>query len=105
MSITHRRGRLYQAKKRPLLYFHDRRIIRNFLPRALTDPDFKCQELTALRLEALDKIQEITSEDQITLDLQPGDMIYLNNFAVIRYIDEKLLKTMKLILGTLWGCG
>ena len=77
-----------QPDERPILYYHNGRVIFSFstppltglrdLPRSSGLPKPSPEQL-----EALDVVQAIAEENQLVLDLQPGDLTFINNFGVL----------------------
>jgi hypothetical protein len=82
------RGRLFDCNKRPLLFYHGGRIILNFAREPLIGLDnVKRTEgfpvLSGEQREALDLIESLARESQLILDIQPGDLTFINNHALL----------------------
>ncbi|KAK4223616.1 hypothetical protein QBC38DRAFT_44638 [Podospora fimiseda] len=82
------RGSFFPCSTRPLLFFQDGHVIINFsrepllglngVPRASGLPS-----LTQEQKEALDVVEQIAKENQIILHAEPGDLLFINNHAVL----------------------
>ena len=82
------RSRLSEPRVRPLLYNHGGHIFLNFsryplegsqeLARAADLP-----HLSSQHREALNLIEKIAGKNQVSLRMQPGDLTFLNNFAML----------------------
>ena len=82
------RGKFLPSSTRPLLYHHDSRILMNFarepllglkgVPRASG-----LAPLTEEQRRALDVVEEIAKRNQIVLEAERGDMLFINNHAVL----------------------
>lgn len=73
---------------RPLLYYHDGRIILNFAREPLLGLNgirraAGIPSLTEEQRRVLDVIEEIAKRNQIVLEAQRGDMLFINNHAVL----------------------
>ena len=82
------RGRLFDCNKRPLLFYHGGHIILNFAREPLIGLDnVKRTEgfpvLSGEQREALDLIESLARESQLILDIQPGDLTFINNHALL----------------------
>jgi hypothetical protein len=82
------RSKLLQPMTRPLLYLQDDRIILNFsreplLGLAGVSRPKGLPELTPIQKAALDIIEQIAQESQITIEAEPGDFLFINNHAVL----------------------
>ena len=73
---------------RPLLYYHDNRIMMNFVRDPLIGlswitrtPDLP--RLTPVQVEALDVVQVIAETNHLALNMQPGDLTFVNNFGCL----------------------
>ncbi|EFY90887.1 TfdA family oxidoreductase, putative [Metarhizium acridum CQMa 102] len=73
---------------RPVLFYHDRRIISNFGRAALLGsashvrPD-RLPKLNSIQIEALDAIEKIARATQLEITTQAGDIHFINNLAVL----------------------
>ncbi|KIE03225.1 TfdA family Taurine catabolism dioxygenase TauD, partial [Metarhizium majus ARSEF 297] len=73
---------------RPVLFYHDRRIISNFGRAALLGsashvrPD-RLPKLNSIQIEALDAIERIAQATQLEITTQAGDIHFINNLAVL----------------------
>lgn len=82
------RGRLLESSQRPLLFYHGGRILLNFAREPLIGIDGVARAdglpgLTQKQKEALDLVEAIAKESQLVLDLQPGDLTFINNFSIL----------------------
>lgn len=82
------RGRLFDCNKRPLLFYHGGRVILNFAREPLIGLDNieRTEGFPALseeQREALDLIESLARESQLTLNIQPGDLTFINNHALL----------------------
>lgn len=82
------RGRLFDCNTRPLLFYHGGRIILNFAREPLIGlNNVKRTEgfpvLSGEQREALDLIESLARESQLILDIQPGDLTFINNHALL----------------------
>lgn len=82
------RGRFLPSNMRPLLYYHDGRIILNFAREPLLGLNgirraAGIPSLTEEQRRVLDVIEEIAKRNQIVLEAQRGDMLFINNHAVL----------------------
>lgn len=60
----------------------------NFVPQSLvglpnTARDTELPPLSPLQIEALDAVQRISEKHQVALSFQPGDMTFINNWAIL----------------------
>jgi hypothetical protein len=83
-----RRGRLAQAEKRPLLYYHDGHLILNFVSAPLIgvpgiDRSNGLPKLSSIQLEALQVVQSIAVKHQLVLQMRPGDLTFVNNLSIV----------------------
>ncbi|KAL1890927.1 hypothetical protein Sste5346_007924 [Sporothrix stenoceras] len=77
----------------PLLAFEDNRLLFSFDPSRLgAHPAMKTgrssratqvPELTPAQVEALSIVSAIAERNNVTLDTQPGDLVFINNWAVL----------------------
>ena len=88
LIITSRRNRIAEPRIRPLLYYHGGRILFNCSRYSLEGSkeliraaDLPC--VSEVQREALDVIQSIAERHQVTLHMQPGDLTFINNFAML----------------------
>ncbi|KAK3312017.1 hypothetical protein B0H66DRAFT_486618 [Apodospora peruviana] len=82
------RGRLFECSTRPLLYYHGGRILLNFAREPLLGlagvrRTAGLATLTPEQRLALDLVEEIAKDSQVVVDAEPGDMIFINNHAVL----------------------
>jgi len=82
------RGKFLPSSTRPLLYHHDGRIIMNFAREPLLGLDgvrraAGLATLTDEQRRALDVVEEIARRNQIALEAEPGDMLFINNHGVL----------------------
>lgn len=82
------RGKLLPSSTRPLLYHHAGRVLLNFAREPLLGLDGvrRAAGLPALddaQRRALDVVEEIAKRSQIVLDARPGDVLFVNNHAVL----------------------
>ncbi|KAL2146815.1 hypothetical protein VTI28DRAFT_2296 [Corynascus sepedonium] len=82
------RGKFLPSNTRPLLYHHDGRIIMNFAREPLLGLSgvrraAGVAPVTDEQRRALDVIEEIAKRNQIVLEAQPGDMLFINNHGVL----------------------
>lgn len=82
------RGKFFDCSVRPLLFYHGGRIIMNFAREPLLGLDgigraAGLPALTPAQREALDVVEQIATESQIMLDAEQGDMLFINNHAVL----------------------
>ena len=82
------RGRLAEPRIRPLLYYHEGHIILNFLryPLEGSGNGTRAKDLPHLsekQRELLDLVQSIAARHQVQLHMQPGDLTFINNFAML----------------------
>lgn len=82
------RGKFFDCSTRPLLYNHDGRIILNYAREPLLGLNGvrRTPGLEALSSEqhrALDVLEEIATRNQVAVDAQPGDMLFINNHVVL----------------------
>ncbi len=78
--------------QRPLLYYHEGRILVNFVRDPLVGVDWlpRPQGLpraTPRQLEAINAVQALATKHQCVLNMQRGDLIFLNNFFVLHARD------------------
>jgi hypothetical protein len=82
------RSNLFESVTRPLLYLHDGRVILNFSQEPLLGlsgvrrPE-GLPDLTHLQKDALNFIEKMAQESRIALDAEPGDLLFINNHAVL----------------------
>lgn len=82
------RGKFLPSNTRPLLYHHDGRIMMNFAREPLLGLDgvrraAGLATLTDEQRRALDAVEEIARRNQIALEAEPGDMLFINNHGVL----------------------
>ncbi|KAK4214199.1 hypothetical protein QBC37DRAFT_157955 [Rhypophila decipiens] len=82
------RGRFFESSTRPLLYYHGGRILLNFAREPLLGLSGvrRARGLSTLsdeQREALDLVEEIARDNQVVVEAEPGDMIFLNNHAIL----------------------
>lgn len=77
------------AIPRPLFYLQNGRLITSFSRYSLlgrsgipiSEPGSRT--CTPAQVEVLDKLEALARENQLELDLKPGDMLFLNNLAIV----------------------
>ncbi|KAH6621609.1 hypothetical protein B0J18DRAFT_445394 [Chaetomium sp. MPI-SDFR-AT-0129] len=82
------RGKFLPSSTRPLLHHHDDRIILNFAREPLLGLDgvrraAGLAPLTDNQRHALDTVEALARENQIVLEAQRGDMLFINNHGVL----------------------
>ena len=82
------RGNFFPCSTRPLLYYCDGRVIMNFAREPLLGLNGVARApnlptLTQDQREALDAVEEIAKENQIVLQAECGDLLFINNHAVL----------------------
>ncbi|KAL2185634.1 hypothetical protein L209DRAFT_766348 [Thermothelomyces heterothallicus CBS 203.75] len=82
------RGRFLPSNTRPILFYHDGRIILNFAREPLLGLNgvrraAGVASLTEEQRRALEVIEEIAERNQVVLEAQPGDMLFINNHGVL----------------------
>jgi len=82
------RGRFQEPGARSLFFFEDGHVIMNFVRYLLTGlPKVPRSEhlpaCTPKQVEALDAIEILAQKHQLVLDMQPGDLTFLNNWAIL----------------------
>jgi len=82
------RGRILPTTTRPLIHYHDGRIILNFLRQPLIGLETlprpkKFPQISPKQLEALDAIESVARKHQLAMNLQPGDLTFINNFGIL----------------------
>ncbi|KAI1326690.1 Clavaminate synthase-like protein [Xylariaceae sp. FL0255] len=82
------RGVLTPPGFRPLLYYHDGRIMMNFFRASLTGlkdlpRSDNMPHLTPTQKEALDSIQAVAQRHQRSLRMLPGDLTFVNNLGLL----------------------
>ncbi|MCJ1351315.1 MAG: hypothetical protein MMC33_001299 [Icmadophila ericetorum] len=91
------RGRLAEPRIRPLLYYHEGHMILNFsrYPLEGCGDGTRATDLptmSELQRELLDLVESIAERHQINLQMQPGDLTFINNFAMLHsresFIDD-----------------
>ncbi|RCI14707.1 hypothetical protein L249_6868 [Ophiocordyceps polyrhachis-furcata BCC 54312] len=79
---------LPQFQCRPVIFYHDGRLITSFGRAALQGsashprPD-RLPGLTRLQIEALDMVEETAKATQLEMATQPGDIHFINNLALL----------------------
>ncbi|KAK0647044.1 hypothetical protein B0T16DRAFT_458908 [Cercophora newfieldiana] len=81
-------GRLTYPHPRPLLFYREGRAICNFFPAAFVgNPDTPrpshLPPISAQQHEALAMVQKIAERHQLAVDMEPGSLTFINNFAVL----------------------
>ena len=93
MSWNHRNDPDLKNECRASLYFHDGKVILNFsaaLIKAharLLINENKCL-LTEAQLDALEAVFETASKHYLKINMQPGDLQFVNNFAILHAREE-----------------
>lgn len=82
------RGGLFECNTRSLLYYHGEKIILNFAREPLLGLDHVARtenlgEISSSQREALDLIETLARESQLTLATEPGDLTFINNHALL----------------------
>ncbi|KAK0739985.1 hypothetical protein B0T18DRAFT_331684 [Schizothecium vesticola] len=82
------RGRFFESSTRPLLFFHGGRIMMNLAREPLLGLEGVTRAaglpvLSPAQREALDLVERVATENQITLDAERGDMLFINNHAIL----------------------
>jgi alpha-ketoglutarate-dependent taurine dioxygenase len=82
------RGKFLPSNTRPLLYHHANRIIMNFAREPLLGLDGVARHpslpsLTDEQRRALDVVEEIARRNQVVLEAQRGDLLFVNNHGVL----------------------
>jgi hypothetical protein len=82
------RGKLFECSTRPLLFYHGGRILFNFAREPLLGLNgvrrtAGLRILTPLQCEALDFVEQLARDGQVSLDADPGDMLFINNHGVL----------------------
>lgn len=82
------RGKFLPSSTRPLLYHHDGHMMMNFAREPLLGLDgvrraAGLATLTDEQRRALDVVEEIARRNQIALEAEPGDMLFINNHGVL----------------------
>jgi hypothetical protein len=82
------RSKLFEANTRPLLFYHGGKVLLNFSREPLIGLQGVRRKaglatLTPQQREALDLVEQIAVESQIVLEAKAGDMLFVNNHAVL----------------------
>jgi len=82
------RGDFIKSSTRPLLFHHDHRVLVNFAREPLlglagVERPESLPQLTTAQQEALDIVEELARQNQIMVDAEPGDMLFINNHAIL----------------------
>ncbi|KAK3989621.1 hypothetical protein QBC44DRAFT_82598 [Cladorrhinum sp. PSN332] len=82
------RGEFFPCSTRPLLYFQDGHVIMNLAREPLLGLNGVARApglpgLTQEQREALELVEQIAMENQIALHAEPGDLLFINNHAVL----------------------
>lgn len=82
------RGELFEPNSRALLYYHGGNIILNLAREPLlglkhVSRNKNLPELSTIQREALDLVETLAQEDQLTLATEPGDLTFINNHALL----------------------
>ncbi|KAK3114205.1 hypothetical protein LTR53_007705 [Teratosphaeriaceae sp. CCFEE 6253] len=72
-----------RPEKRPLIFFHEGRILFNFGRAQVTGEATSSLKMTPVQAEAMDVVQALAEKHQLTMPLRPGDLLFVNNFAVL----------------------
>ncbi|KAK3115809.1 hypothetical protein LTR53_004486 [Teratosphaeriaceae sp. CCFEE 6253] len=72
-----------RPEKRPLIFFHEGRILFNFGRAQVTGEATSSLKMTPAQAEAMDVVQALAEKYQLTMPLRPGDLLFVNNFAVL----------------------
>lgn len=88
LTRRHSRGKFFECSTRPLLFYHGGRIMMNFAREPLLGLDGirRPDGLGTLSQEqrrALNVLEEIAKCNQISLEAQPGDLLFINNHGVL----------------------
>ena len=82
------RSRLPETNQRQLLFYHGGKIILNFAREPLMGIEGVTRAdgppgLSEKQQEALDLVETLAKEHSVALNLQPGDLTFINNHAVV----------------------
>ncbi|KAK6338446.1 hypothetical protein TWF730_002506 [Orbilia blumenaviensis] len=82
------RSELLPTNTRPLLSYHDQRLILNFSREPLVGlkgvkRNPKLPVLNTKQKRALDLVESIASRNKVVLDLIPGDVLFINNLGIL----------------------
>jgi hypothetical protein len=82
------KGALFEAVLRPLLFYHGGKVILNFSPEPLfglndVPRSSGLASLTSAQHEAYTLVQSLAAADSLKLELQPGDLTFINNHAIL----------------------
>lgn len=77
------RGKLFPSCTRPLLFFHEDRVIFDFARRPLLGQCSQEARLTGVQTEALEAVEKFARKNQLYLDTKPGDLVFVNNHAIL----------------------
>jgi hypothetical protein len=86
------RGKFFDCSTRPLLYYHGGRIMMNYAREPLLGLNGirrtpGLETLSDEQHRALDVLEEIATRNQIVVDTQPGDLLFINNHGVLHSRD------------------
>ncbi|PVH77120.1 Clavaminate synthase-like protein, partial [Cadophora sp. DSE1049] len=86
------RGKFPDHRPRAVVFYHDGHLIMNYIryllvgfgsiPRSEELPD-----CTPIQVEALDYVETVAKKYRLILDMQPGDMTFVNNWAILHSRD------------------
>jgi alpha-ketoglutarate-dependent taurine dioxygenase len=84
------RGKLFPSHRRPILFFHGGRMIFDFSRRPLLGKNVGCTReplsgLSPTQMSALEAIESLARENQLYLHMKPGDLVYINNHAILHW--------------------
>ncbi|KAK2614633.1 hypothetical protein N8I77_001442 [Diaporthe amygdali] len=88
-KFYHTNGWLEEGIPRPLFYLQSNRLITNFARYPLLGrsgvpiSEAGSRTCTSAQVEVLDKLEALARENRLELDLKPGDMLFLNNLAIV----------------------
>ena len=82
------RGNMFESNTRSLVHYHGGKIIVNFAREPLfglagVRRAAGLASLTQAQRDALDLVEEIAKESQIVLSAQQGDLLFINNHAIL----------------------
>lgn len=82
------RGKFFESSTRPLLFYHGGRVMMNLAREPLLGLEgvrrpAGLATLTQAQRDALDLVETIATQNQIVLNAEPGDLLFINNHAVL----------------------
>ncbi|KAF5972031.1 Clavaminate synthase-like protein [Fusarium bulbicola] len=87
------RSLFVHPERRPLLFHHQGHIILNFgrihlMATEPTDDGTFAPKPTAKQLEALDLVQQLAKKHHLSLNMDPGDLTFINNLGILHAREE-----------------